>query len=121
MAGKKRFKDIHTISDINKLAARQKRFEEQFSTNLINDLMGKYIMKTKIDYSYAYLIIGFVFLFFFNGRWILPIAAFMAPIFLIRFLRYQKPFIGFLFIEVIPKGRSPQSASGKQDYAYLQY
>ena len=121
MAGKKRFKDIHTISDINKLAARQKRFEEQFSTNLINDLMGKYIMKTKIDYSYAYLIIGFVFLFFFNGRWILPIATFIALLLLIRFLRHQKPFIGFLFIEVIPKGRSPQSASGKQDYAYLQY
>ena len=53
---------------------------------------------TKNNYSYIYLLIGFVFLFFFNGRWILPIAAFIAPLFLIRFLRYQKPFIGFLFI-----------------------
>ncbi|MDP8202649.1 MAG: nitrilase-related carbon-nitrogen hydrolase [Candidatus Tenebribacter burtonii] len=48
--------------------------------------------------SYIYLIIGFVFLFFFNGRWILPIAAFIAPLFLIRFLRFQKPFKGFLWI-----------------------
>ena len=53
---------------------------------------------TKNNYSYIYLLIGFVFLFFFNGRWILPIAAFIAPLFLIRFLRYQKPFKGFLFI-----------------------
>ena len=56
------------------------------------------MIKTKNIYSYIYLLIGFVFLFFFNGRWILPIAAFIAPLFLIRFLRYQKPFKGFLFI-----------------------
>ncbi|MBC8321884.1 MAG: hypothetical protein H8E34_14330 [Bacteroidetes bacterium] len=54
--------------------------------------------KRKIQYSYIYLLIGFVSLFFFNGRWILPIAAFIAPIFLIRFLRFQKPFKGFLII-----------------------
>ena len=53
---------------------------------------------TKNNYSYIYLLIGFIFLFFFNGRWILPIAAFIAPIFLIRFLRFQKPFKGFLII-----------------------
>ena len=56
------------------------------------------MIKTKTNYSYAYLLIGFVFLFFFNGRWILPIAAFIAPLFLIRFFRNQKPFIGLLFI-----------------------
>ena len=54
--------------------------------------------KRKTQYSYIYLLIGFIFLFFFNGRWILPIAAFMAPVFLIRFLRFQKPFIGFSII-----------------------
>jgi len=42
------------------------------------------------------LLIGFISLFFFNGRWILPIAAFIAPVFLIRFLRFQKPLKGFL-------------------------
>jgi apolipoprotein N-acyltransferase len=54
--------------------------------------------KRKTQYSYIYLLIGFIFLFFFNGKWILPIAAFVAPIFLIRFLRFQKPFKGFLII-----------------------
>jgi hypothetical protein len=58
----------------------------------------KTINKKKINYSYIYLLIGFIFLFFFNDRWILPIAAFIAPVFLIRFLRYQKPLIGFLII-----------------------
>lgn len=41
---------------------------------------------------------GFVFLFFHNGRWILPIAAFTAPLFLIRFMRYQSPLKGFLAV-----------------------
>ena len=52
----------------------------------------------KKNQSYIYLIIGFVFLFFFNGRWIIPIAAFIAPIFLIRFYRFHKTFKGFLFM-----------------------
>ena len=51
--------------------------------------------------SYIYLLIGFIFLFFFNGRWILPIAAFIAPVFLIRFLRFQKPLVGFLILILI--------------------
>jgi apolipoprotein N-acyltransferase len=51
-----------------------------------------------INYSYIYFLIGFILLFFFNGRWILPIAAFLAPIFLIRFLRFHKPFKGFLML-----------------------
>lgn len=54
--------------------------------------------KIRIDFSYAYFFLGFIFLFFFNGRWILPIAAFLAPLFLIRFFRFQKPLKGFLLI-----------------------
>lgn len=60
--------------------------------------MEKTMNKRKTQYAYIYLLIGFIFLFFFNGKWILPIAAFVAPIFLIRFLRLQKPFKGFLII-----------------------
>jgi apolipoprotein N-acyltransferase len=56
--------------------------------------------KTKFDSSYFYFIVGFVFLFFANGRWILPIAAFIAPIFLIRFLRFHKPLKGFIFLVI---------------------
>ena len=48
--------------------------------------------------SYIYLIIGFVFLFFSNGRWALPLATFIVPIFLIRFLRFHKPLKGFVFL-----------------------
>ena len=53
---------------------------------------------TKNKYSYIYLLIGFVFLFFSNGRWTLPLATFIAPIFLIRFLRFHKPLKGFVFL-----------------------
>ena len=56
------------------------------------------IFKTKSNQSYFYLLIGFACLFFHNGRWILPIAAFLAPLFLIRFYRNQKIIKGFLFI-----------------------
>ncbi len=56
--------------------------------------------KTKIHSSYFYFLLGFIFLFFFNGRWILPIAAFIAPIFLIRFLRFHKPIKGLLFLVI---------------------
>jgi apolipoprotein N-acyltransferase len=57
-------------------------------------------IKTKVYSSNLYLLLGFAFLFFSNGRWILPIAAFAAPIFLIRFLRYRKPFNGFLILVI---------------------
>lgn len=57
--------------------------------------------KRKKQYSYIYLLIGIISLFFFNGKWILPIAAFIAPIFLIRFLRFQNPFKGFLIIVLV--------------------
>jgi apolipoprotein N-acyltransferase len=56
------------------------------------------IFKTKSNQSYFYLLIGFTFLFFYNGRWIIPIAAFLALFFLMRFMRYQKPFKGFLLV-----------------------
>lgn len=61
----------------------------------------KTLIKRKTQYSFIYLLIGFIFLFFFNGRWILPIAAFIAPIFLIRFLRFHKPIKGFLIIVLV--------------------
>ena len=63
--------------------------------------MEKTLNKSKTKYSYIYLLIGFIFLLFFNGRWILPIAAFIAPLFLIRFLRFQRPLKGFLIIVLV--------------------
>lgn len=68
-------------------------------------------------FSYVYLLIGFLFLIFSNGRWILPIAAFLAPLFLIRFLRFHKSHIGFMILIfvgsisniIIWKGMMPMS------------
>jgi len=56
------------------------------------------LIKSKINSSYFYFIIGFIALFFSNGRWALPIAAFLAPIFLARFLRFHPPLKGFIFV-----------------------
>ena len=53
-------------------------------------------------FSFIYLLIAFVSLFFVNGQWILPIAVFVAPVLLIRFLKFHRPWIGFLLI--IPVG-----------------
>jgi len=50
--------------------------------------------------SYLYFLIGLILLFFFNGRWTIPIAGFLTPIFLIRFLRLQKPMKGFLLLVI---------------------
>jgi len=61
------------------------------------EMFGSYF-RTKINTSYFYLLLGLIFLFFVNGRWNLPIAAYIAPIFLIRFLRFHKPLRGFLFL-----------------------
>ena len=59
------------------------------------------MIKTKTNFSYAYLLISFVFLFFLNGRWIIPIAAFLAPLFLIRFLRFHRPLKGCLLLILV--------------------
>ncbi len=55
-------------------------------------------IKTKFHSSYLYLLIGIIALFFSNGQWTIPIAAFLAPIFLVRFLRFHKPLKGFIFL-----------------------
>ncbi|MCP4751556.1 MAG: nitrilase [Proteobacteria bacterium] len=46
--------------------------------------------------SYVWLAPAVVLLFFANGRWIVPAAAWLAPIFLIRFLRTQRAVKGLL-------------------------
>ena len=54
--------------------------------------------KVQLLFSFSYLVIGFILMFFTNGRWIIPIASYLSFIFLIRFLRLQKPLKGFLWI-----------------------
>lgn len=57
-------------------------------------------INVKVYSSYLYLLIGFISLFFSNGRWIIPLAAFLAPIFLVRFLRFHKPLKGLIFLVI---------------------
>lgn len=42
-------------------------------------------------FSFLWLVIGFGILIFSNGMQIIPIAAWLGPVFLLRFLRTQKP------------------------------
>jgi apolipoprotein N-acyltransferase len=56
------------------------------------------LIKAKVHSSYLHFFVGFIFLFFSNGRWTIPIATFLAPIFLVRFLRFHKPIKGFIFL-----------------------
>ncbi len=56
--------------------------------------------RKKLSSSYLYFLIGFILLFFFNGKWSIPIVAYLAPVFLIRFMRLEKPLKGCLFIVI---------------------
>lgn len=52
-------------------------------------------------YSFLWLAVGTILLFFYAGKWNLPIAAWLAPVFLMRFSRMQKPLIGFIAITLV--------------------
>lgn len=47
--------------------------------------------------SYLWLILAAVLFVFTGGRWIIPLAAWLAPLFLLRFVREQPPLRGLLF------------------------
>ncbi len=49
-------------------------------------------------WSYLWLAIGAILLLFSNGRWIIPLAAWLAGVFIIRFLRTQKPIRGLILV-----------------------
>ena len=55
--------------------------------------------------SYIWLGIAFVLLIFSNGRWIIPVASWLGPLFMVRFLRSQKPLkglaIGYVLLVVV--------------------
>jgi apolipoprotein N-acyltransferase len=57
--------------------------------------------KVAIDHrSLLWLILGAILSLFANGRWIFPLAAWLSPVFLMRFSRTQKPAKGFLLISL---------------------
>jgi len=57
--------------------------------------------------SYLWLIIGAILLLFANGNWIVPIATWLFPIFIIRFLRDQKRIWGIILCALAFTGISP--------------
>jgi apolipoprotein N-acyltransferase len=46
--------------------------------------------------SYLWLALAAVLFVFYDGRWEIPLAAWLAPLFLLRFVRTQRPLTGFL-------------------------
>ena len=48
--------------------------------------------------SFLWLIIGAALMLFSNGRWIIPFATWLSPIFFLRFMRLQEPLKGVLFV-----------------------
>jgi apolipoprotein N-acyltransferase len=50
--------------------------------------------------AFIWLILGAILSLFANGRWIFPMAAWLSPVFLMRFSRTQKPAKGFLLISL---------------------
>jgi apolipoprotein N-acyltransferase len=46
--------------------------------------------------SYLWLMIAAALFLFVYGRWSVPLAAWLAPLFLLRFVRTQRPLTGFL-------------------------
>jgi apolipoprotein N-acyltransferase len=50
---------------------------------------GRHLPFVQDRWSYLWLCIGAVLLLFSNGRWVIPLATWLAPIFLIRFARSQ--------------------------------
>ncbi len=52
-------------------------------------------------FSYIYLLVGILFYLFSNGNWTVPIAAWIAPVFFLRFLRLQKGISGSLILFIV--------------------
>jgi apolipoprotein N-acyltransferase len=48
--------------------------------------------------SFAWLATGIILMLFSNGRWIIPFATWLYPVFFLRFMRMQKPARGFILL-----------------------
>ena len=58
------------------------------------------LIKSKNQTAFLYLLFGFIFLLFSNGRWVVPAAAFLAPLFIVRFISISKPITGFILLVI---------------------
>ena len=51
--------------------------------------------------SYIWLAVAALLLIFANGRWAIPVASWLGPVYMVRFLRGQRPLKGFLIGYVV--------------------
>src|SRR5512138_1926076 len=51
--------------------------------------------------SWLWLIIAAILSLFTGGRWTIPLAVWLAPVFLLRFARMQRPLRGYLLVALI--------------------
>ncbi len=58
-------------------------------------------MRTLDRLSYVWLVIGAILSLFYEGRYVIPLAVWLAPIFLLRFARVRRPLFGFLVIWLV--------------------
>jgi apolipoprotein N-acyltransferase len=65
--------------------------------------MENTVKATKIEarWPYLWLLLGSVFLYFGVGRWAIPIAVWIGPVFMLRFIRTQKPLRGFIITLIV--------------------
>ena len=63
---------------------------------MVKERVNSYPQRDRL--SYLWLIIGTVLTVFIYGNWPLSLAAWLAPLFLIRFMRTQKLLRGFILI-----------------------
>jgi len=49
-------------------------------------------------WSYLWLAIGTLLSLFYSGKWTIPLAAWLIPVFMIRFVRTQKVFRGIMLV-----------------------
>ncbi len=71
--------------------------------------------------SYLWLGIAVVLLIFANGRWIIPVASWLGPVFMVRFLRGQKPLKGLLIGYVVWVGIYFISFRGMAPIPFISY
>jgi apolipoprotein N-acyltransferase len=59
------------------------------------------VLESQSWLTWLWLGVGGVLAIFSNGRWIIPVAAWLSPVFLLRFVRRQKPAPGLIVLAVL--------------------
>lgn len=55
----------------------------------------------RVQSAFPWLVIGSILFVFSNGRWIIPIASWLAPVFLLGFMRSQEPLKGLAILFIV--------------------